>query len=341
MPVVQSHRGGNLRRWICVVGGLGIAGVLGVLAFRKVDWSVALLAMRAADWGSLALVPTLLACAPLLRAARWRVVLGDMSRATLPNLVSAAGIGPAANCVLPGKLGEAFSAHALGRVLGESRVQTLGVLVVTRIADALVLFALVVLGTLVFRDAIPASIRVAGWSVAAVCAASLALLLVARASLSANGKRKLTELARARLGDRVFAFVQQLMQGIFVFRNAGELAGFVAYTVLLWLTIAGAFWVGASAFHIPLAPHLAPMLMAVAAVGTMVPSAPGNVGTYHFFGVLALGLVGVDRDTAAASIITYHALDVTTSLVVGAICLVAVRSTVWSFWSPAAHAARE
>jgi uncharacterized membrane protein YbhN (UPF0104 family) len=63
----------------------------------------------------------------------------------------------------------------------------------------------------------------------------------------------------------------------------------------------------------------------------MLPSAPANLGTYHFFGVLALGLVGTDATRAAACIIVFHALDVVTALAFGAVCLAAVRAPVWSF----------
>jgi len=53
------------------------------------------------------------------------------------------------------------------------------------------------------------------------------------------------------------------------------------------------------AFNIGVPALLVPLVMALIAASAMLPSAPGNVGTFHYFGLLALGLVGVERGLAA------------------------------------------
>jgi uncharacterized protein (TIRG00374 family) len=46
-------------------------------------------------------------------------------------------------------------------------------------------------------------------------------------------------------------------------------------------------------------------------VGTVLPSAPGNIGSYQFFCVLAMGLFGVEKSAAAAfSLLIYSAFTV-------------------------------
>ena len=299
--------------------------------FRKVDWPAALAAMRAADWTRLALVPLVLLLSPLLRAARWRVILIGVPQATLANLFYAAGIGTAAGNCLPGKLGEAFGAHALGRLIDRSRLESLGVVVITRAADLLVLFALALAGTFVFVNGLPNSIRAAGWTVGLIAIALLALPLIARSCVPAEWTRRLTDRLRARFGDGPVSLLDKLCQGIFVFRTLGHLAAFLILTLLLWLSIAVSLWVAAQAFDIRFALGVAPMVMGVAAVGAMVPSAPGNVGTFHFFGILALGLIGAAPDSAAGCIITYHAIDLVTSLIVGGLCLLGTGAPLWRF----------
>ena len=299
--------------------------------FRKIEWAAAFAAMRGADWPRLALVPLVLLLSPVLRAVRWRVILSGAPQATFMNLFFAAGIGTAAGNCLPGKLGEAFGAHALGRLIDRSRLESLGVVVVTRAADLLVLIALALAGTFVFVQGLPNSIRVAGWAVGLLSVGILALPLMMRLWVPAAWTRRAADWGRARLGTGSLDLLDKLCQGIFVFKSLGHLGVFLGCTLLLWLSVAASLWLAAEAFGISIAAGVAPMVMGVAAVGAMVPSAPGNVGTFHFFGILALGLVGAAPDAAAACIITYHAIDLLTSLVLGGLCLLGTGAPLWHF----------
>ena len=70
-----------------------------------------------------------------------------------------------------------------------------------------------------------------------------------------------------------------------------------------WLVMPGyglnlSFWAGAVVFFIV---H----------IGTAIPNAPGNVGTYQFFTVLGLTLFGIDKPTAAGfSFVVFFVLTV-------------------------------
>jgi hypothetical protein len=53
------------------------------------------------------------------------------------------------------------------------------------------------------------------------------------------------------------------------------------------------------------------VVLLVVRLGTAIPNAPANVGSFQFFTVLALGLFGVDKTTAAAfSIVDFAALTI-------------------------------
>ena len=58
-------------------------------------------------------------------------------------------------------------------------------------------------------------------------------------------------------------------------------------------------------------------------VGTVIPNAPGNLGSYQFFCVLGMGLFGVDKSAAAAfSMLTFGIFTVPL-LIGGAIAVAA------------------
>ena len=61
--------------------------------------------------------------------------------------------------------------------------------------------------------------------------------------------------------------------------------------------------------HVSVAAGLAVFL--IMHVGTMVPAAPANVGTYQFFTVLGLTLFGVDKTTAVGlSLVAFGILNI-------------------------------
>jgi uncharacterized membrane protein YbhN (UPF0104 family) len=53
----------------------------------------------------------------------------------------------------------------------------------------------------------------------------------------------------------------------------------------------------------------------------MVPSSPGQVGTYEFVGLAALALVALQGPLALAFIVLLHLLTLVGSTMIGVVCL--------------------
>jgi uncharacterized protein (TIRG00374 family) len=310
----------KLRKWLPIILGLALAGLFGWLAFRKVEWQLTWAALASANWALLALAPPLLLSSILFRAWRWRLILRGYPRARMGALALAAGIGVGANAILPGKLGEAVGAHALGRLADLSRIQSLGILVITRVVDLLVLFGLVLIASFV----LPGAARtVQHFSGIVVSVSGLLLLMPVVLLRTSWGQRLLARvrgLARRVLGPAAVEAAEKFARGLASAGHWQPLAAFVASTALLWLVLSVSLLVTLRAFGIGVGPLLVPLLMSLIAASAMLPSAPGNVGTFHYFGIMALGLVGVERELAAACIITYHAMDMLSALMLGAVC---------------------
>jgi glycosyltransferase 2 family protein len=324
-----------LRKWAPIFVGLGLAVVFGWLAFRPVNWGDAASAAASANWALLALAFPLLFLSIVFRAIRWRLILGQHPGARLAPLALAAGIGVGANALLPGKLGEAVGAHALGRLADLSRIQSLGILVITRVVDLLVLFALVLLASFV----LPARETAAIQRFSIVMLVLTGLLVSAPLLLKLRVCRRLLErfrsVAERVVGPGPIDFAAKFARGLGSAGGFRRLAAFILSTALLWLVLSVSLLVALRAFHIGVPALLVPLVMALIAASAMLPSAPGNVGTFHYFGLLALGLVGVERGLAAACIITYHAMDMVSALALGAVCSLLAGGSVWRLRSAA------
>ncbi len=324
-----------MRRWMAICLGLTCALFFGWLAFRNVDWAAAWAAWAGANWGVLALAPLLMLASVVLRAWRWRLILRDHPAARFGALILAAGIGLGANAVLPGKLGEAVAAHALGRLADVSRIQSLGIVVITRLFDLFVLFALALCASFV----LPGAARsVQGFSILVVSLAGVALITPVVLLRTRWGRAllgRLREMAARILGPGPVDYAEKFARGLASAGHLGQLAAFAVSTALLWFVLSLSLLVALRAFGSDMPPQLAPLVMGLIAVSAILPSAPGNAGTFHYFGLLALGLVGVPPGLAAACVITYHALDMLCALTLGAVCGALARTSLLAWRSPA------
>jgi hypothetical protein len=97
--------------------------------------------------------------------------------------------------------------------------------------------------------------------------------------------------------------------------------GFLALTALIWIIEVSIVYLVAVSLEVSLPIGNSLFVLLVLAIGSMVPSSPGFVGTYEFFGVSALALVGIQGGLALAFIVLLHLITLFGSTLIGVICL--------------------
>jgi glycosyltransferase 2 family protein len=92
-------------------------------------------------------------------------------------------------------------------------------------------------------------------------------------------------------------------------------------SIAIWVVITGSIWSSLKAFDIELGFSNCLLLMAMLTIGIAVPT-PGGVGSYEYFGQLALTQVfGVDPNRAAATILVTHAFAIAPVMLIGTVLL--------------------
>jgi glycosyltransferase 2 family protein len=270
-------------------------------------------ALRSANY--LYLVPAALCTVTsyLLRTARWQRILNPSRRIPYRSLLSVLMIGFMANNVLPARLGEFVRAYTLGRKERISKSLSFATIMLERLLDGVTLLA--VLGVLALLMPLPGwgeELAYVAGAVFFVAIVGIVVLLV-RGDLAARLLRlilrPLPALTAERMSQRADAFVQ----GLHALRGGSVVAGLLAYSVVIWaveatfyLLIVRAFGVSLPATSLALAPLL---MLVVVNLGIMLPSAPGYVGTFQFFGVLALSVFGVQHEVALSAAIVAHGVQ--------------------------------
>ena len=177
-------------RVLQVAFGIAVSIVALVFALRGIDWPVAREALQEAQYAFL--IPAVLAMITvlLLRSIRWRLLFQPDPGLKLPRVFGVLNVGYMVNNLFPFQIGDLVRAYLLAQLEDMKKSQTFTTVVIERLVDVLVLFALLmVLAPFVSipaRAAIPVAI-VAG-----------IVVVVGAAMLGMAGKRG--SLSRASSG---------------------------------------------------------------------------------------------------------------------------------------------
>jgi phosphatidylinositol alpha-mannosyltransferase len=305
-----------------VVAGAGLTA----LAFQRIGLHSIVLAVLAATpvW---VLVAFALMCASMLvRAEAWHAIL----RAALPDTrvrrrdtARATMIGVLMSATLPARLGEPSRALILSRRLGRMRDRfplVLGTLVSQTLLN---LFALCLLGGVMF-----ATIGVFRGNEGALVIATVAPVVVLALVLSAPWLLRRGGTTRFQRVQHAAALARdtmlQLRTGLQVFRRP-RLGGWAALTQL---TAWGLQWLACYLLLVALGLHDRAGMGAAAAVlfavnvTAALPATPSNLGVFQAACVAVLSVYGINKTDGLAYGIILQAVEIATALVLGMPALV-------------------
>jgi uncharacterized protein (TIRG00374 family) len=291
-----------LSKPVLAVVGLTVGALCLWLAMRKVEWALVGSIIRSADMSFIAIGFALQGINLLMRAVRWRGILLFSQPARLGMVTEALLAGYAMNGALPARLGELFRAEYFARLNNIGMSGVLATIFVERLLDLMAALALLTVG-IVLAGAGAVAVRDVALTGGAVAVAVAGLLWFVSSRLShRNAEAWITALAirlpkggaiARALGPRLDKFAQAA-------RVIGSLqfAVAAALTVPIWGVETVALWTMCRAVHVELDPVALACLIGGASLSTLLPTAPGFVGSYQYAYVLVLTGFGVSATSA-------------------------------------------
>ena len=265
--------------------GLALGGWFLWLALRRIDADELTLAVS-----GMALAPILIAmgvywCALGLRVVRWGRLLREIGSAPSSIVAETLVIGYAVNNVLPARLGELFRADYAKRRFGYSRSTILGSILIERMLDLAVVLSCLVLG-LLFADILATAGIRDRFELIAISATIVVGIAILGVYVLRSGEfsRLPVPAAAARL-LRDFAFGIESL-------NRRSLALAALLSSAIWMFEILALWCMFSAVDIHLTVAESLLVMGAISLSTLVPTAPGYIGTYQLVAVLAMTAFG-------------------------------------------------
>ena len=237
------------------------------------------------------------------RVLRWRLLLVPLVKVGPQRLFPPLCISFALNNILPGRVGLVARAYLVGQKEGISKLASGTTVVLDQVFDGVALTFMV----LVISLAVPLT----GW---ARSITSLAIFLWGGFSLlfflavfASDIPRRLARLfLRRHWRERAEEWLNLSLTGAAALRNPVSLALILFFSVLVWLSEAAAFYFVALAFHLQLPYYVLILAVAIANLALALPSLPGGVGPYEFFGRQILTSFGVNEAMATSYVGVLH-----------------------------------
>jgi uncharacterized protein (TIRG00374 family) len=311
----------NPRLWI----GVFLSLLCAWLASRGVDLSGLLRALKDANLLVIPVVIGLVVGLTWVRARRWRLLLRKVKEVRTALLFRAISIGFMTNYMVPIRLGELVRAYLVGTREEFSRTSAFATVVVERVLD---IFSsmLIAMGVFLFvlapdRAAYPHIFQSAAAASLALAVFGVALIWMVKyrttwmtAWVRALVGRSSPQLARD-LSDLVAAFAE----GVGTAGGIPDLVRIAIYTIVWWVgTVLGIALLGRG-FNLGLPWEAYWVVVLALAFGFSVPSAPGFVGTFHYFVMVGLFLFDVPPSLALSYAVVLHAVNILPFFVLGPI----------------------
>jgi glycosyltransferase 2 family protein len=300
--------------------GIGISAAALVLLLRILDLRAVATALTMADsrWVPLAVAVYLLAMG--VRSVLWRRLLPVKLPTGL--IFQVVIVGFTISYLMPLRVGEIARAYLMKRWCGVEYGTTLASLVAERVLDGLVVAGVLLAGLLFV--ATPTYVVLLGLGIGLVFLVLAAMLLVA--SWRADAVVKLTAYIVRPLPWRVrrltLGLARAFADGLEPLRNWRALPGLVALSLAGWLCQFAVFYLLLLAFRMPGAIPMALVGGSVANFATLLPSAPGFVGTFDAAIIkLLVDIQGANLATATAYALVVHTVLVVPVVVLGSAIL--------------------
>lgn len=321
----------GLRNVIRTVVVIGLAVGLLAVFLRNADFGQVWSAVRSARADFLALSLAATALTFVIRAERWKYLLEPLGPTRFSTVFRTTVIGFAASAVLPARAGEVIRPYLLARRERLSATAAFATIVVERVLDLVAVLLLLAAFLLWFDPGVEArdsvffsAIRYGGLVMAPVAV----VLLLVMFFMAGHPERlhawllKAETILPARIAKALAKVAQTFAEGFGVVRRPERLVAALAWSIVLWISIAAGIWAVSAAFAIPVPFTGAWLMLAPLVVGVAVPT-PGAVGGFHeAYRLAATSFFAADENTAVGAAIVLHAISVGPVTIAGLVFIV-------------------
>lgn len=325
-PLINDLRRFSSRPCLKPLLGYAIAAACLVWVFHDVHAGRLLQQIVAIDWRWVLLAILFDVLSYLCQGIRWRLLLRPVGHISIMRATQAVYAGLFVNEVLPMRLGEFVRAYLVARWLRTKLSKILPSMVVERLFDGIWLALGIALAAIYVP--LPRNLLEAGDVLGVILLIATAFFIyvifrressvtvdpidMATENVTIRAERSAPTTESAWQPFRFLAsHIGRLASGLRVIGWASGTYTALAVSLLLLALQALAFWLVMIAYGLPLSFFAGAVIFLIVHLGTALPNAPANIGSYQFFTVVGLTIFGVEKTSAAGfSVVVFTLLSV-------------------------------
>jgi len=237
----------------------------------------------------------------LLRSERWLRTFSRSYELRRCTVYRAFLVGNAANSFLPGRLGDLIRAAMIRQ--GHAEIGfglAVGTVVIEKLADLTVVMTL--LFALIFTMSLPIWVKDTALTGLLILLSAIPVVLFAGWSHRALHRWE-TSVGQGAVGTGLRAVMRALKGFVDAFQfaaNGHNIKWILFLSLLIWSLETMAVFLGIHSLGLDIPVAAAALTLVLLSFGTMLPAAPGFIGTYQWLTVAALGFFSVDETLAFA-----------------------------------------
>ncbi|MFN3533833.1 MAG: lysylphosphatidylglycerol synthase transmembrane domain-containing protein [Desulfatiglandales bacterium] len=292
-----------------LVGWVMSISLVSILIY-KVDTDSVINTLKSVKLNLVSYILLIVILSTLLRAVRWKIILGSVYRVSFHRALEGIVIGYFTNLILPLRGGEVIRAHYIGLVTKKSSFSMLSTIVIERLFDGLSMGVIILLSLL----NIGSNIRTRLPSLLLPILAIFFILLMI--FLASYKKDSISELSWFRnLKERIYGcrlgflkYIQSFFAGLSILNSWIKALYVFGLSSLIWLVTSFAIILSAGAFGHEIGYTESLIVLGILIFALSIPSTPGFVGTFHAGMTYGLVLFGIPKDVALSSSILFHVI---------------------------------
>lgn len=323
-----SKRQANQLNWK-LWAGLILSALFLYLAFRDVDFRQTGENIVSSNIFYLLLAVFICVLQFFIRAWRWRILLSPVKETGFLNRLLSVFVGFAANCIFPARLGEIVRAHSLGKSEKISKSSVFGTIVIERIFDGFALFLIFLAGLMFtsFPDELPGASQNRRETALILFFSSFLLIGLIKAVRSnpqffINLINRILFMVPEKLRVKISAIIENFVKGLSPLNSAGDWVRAVMWSALLWYISLWQVYFIELATGIDLPFTSAFIIQSMAALGVMVPFAPGYIGVFHQLVKKGFIFYGISSEKALSAAIILHSSFYFPTIILGYIAFI-------------------
>lgn len=305
-----------------VVGGVGITAAV-VWSVRGVDFSDVMEVVSNADLVLAGAVLLLTVLNLVIRAAVWKAVVRPMKVISVFNAFTSYLIGTFSNLFLPFKLGDVAQGYSLGRRVEISKISSVTAVLVQRVFEVTSLILVMALVGAVFslplivdRHSVILGVLVL------LSVAGLGMIIVYRDRVVLLLEKQISRVS-PKIASSVRRSFELFIEGTRAIHNLSDITRILLLSVLSWTVQIVMVLFMTRSLNIQLDFISSAVVLLVINIGLLLPVAPGNIGTFQFFSIIALSLFSVPKPQALTFAVLFQVVQGIPVIIGGSLSMLA------------------